>query len=182
MQNSIAALIEKVEAGSEFAAWRKKNGSAYLTSAFLMAKSAEQASESAEWLLSYYDEGADTFTTFSANGRKMAGDEQAFKKGETLPGLDAASAKIGIKKALAISEAMKKEKCKGEETRSVVAILQPLTESEIYGKGKPKVLTVWNITYITSSFNVLNVKVDALTGKALADSVRGVMDFMQKDK
>ena len=75
---------------------------------------------------------------------------------------------------------MRLEKYK-EDAGSIIAILQPLSSSEIFGEQSTKqgIKHVWNITYITKAYKVLNVKVDAGTGKVLVHSSSGVMDFMQ---
>ncbi len=195
--STVAQLVEAVESSSEFSAWRKANGSAYLTSLFVMVKDvarlAGDSSGANEWLLSFYDAEDDTFTTFSSHGSKMGTREQAFKKGKKLPELDAGAVKAEIRDSIAAAEKVRSAKYKGEEAGSIIAILQPLSGEEIYdgearagsgnreGKGK-STTPVWNITYITASYNVLNIKVDAGTCEVLSDRISGVMDFMQKDK
>lgn len=195
--DTVTQLVEAVESSSEFSAWRKTNSSAYLTSLFVMVKDiarlASESSDANEWLLSYYDEEDDTFTTFSSLGSKMGTKEQAFKKGKTLPELDTSAVKAEIQDSIAAAEKVRSTKYKGEEAGSIIAILQPLADEEIYdgvtgaGNGNKErksknSMPVWNITYITTSYNILNVKIDAGTCKVLSDRMSGVMDFMQKDQ
>lgn len=159
-----------------------------------------------EWLLSYYSKGDDTFTTFSSTGAQKSTKEEAFKKGKALPHLDTAEVKLQVWDGIKKAEDLREKSYKGGEPTKVIAILQPLTSDEIFGsdsgngsndgkgnssrgtvvKTKTKnsrgARPVWNITYITASFNVLNVKVDAETGKVLSHRLSGVMDFTQKDK
>ncbi len=187
----LSQLVESVEKSGEFSDWRKTNGSAYLTSLFVMVKDlARLESEdgnATEWLLSYYDEDDDTFTTFSSLGVKRAAKEQAFKKGKTLPMLNASVVKVDVQDSVQAAEEVRGSKYKGEGVSSLIAILQPLSAEEIFdGIGKAKKIAgpipVWNLTYITTSYNIINVKIDAETGKVLSDRMSGVMDFMQKDK
>ena len=49
-------------------------------------------------------------------------------------------------------------------------------------KESPSAITVWNLTYITTAYNVINVKIDAASGNVLSHKMYGVMDFMNKDK
>ncbi len=192
---TVAALVEGVESGKAFSDWRKSNESAYLTSAFVMAKDAaglgqgQEGGAVAEWLLSYYDKEDDTFTTFSSLGIRKAAKEQAFKKGRTLPPLNPRLVRVEVWDSIKAAEGVRVSKYKGEEATSIIAILQPLTDEEIFDSGSSwkakdasKAIPVWNLTYITSAYNILNVKIDAATGKVLTDRMSGVMDFMQKDK
>ena len=204
---SISELVKAVENGKEFLAWRTGNKAAYLSSVFIMVADASQlAGNNArntsgnEWLVSYYDKKDDSFTTFSSLGTQRAAKEQAFKKGKSLPKLDADAIRVGISKGIEIAEGVRASSYKGEETSRVIAILQPLTQDEILAgnesdsgsKGNSKnkaspaaansIRPVWNVTYITTAYNVINVKVDAETGKVLSHRLSGVMDFMQKDK
>ena len=198
--SGISELIKLVESGSQFKAWRSSNKAAQLSSVFTMAGNASDLTTSNpanEWLLSYYDKKDDSFTTFSSLGTQRAAREQAFKKGKSLPKLDAGAVHLVISKGIEIAEGVRTTNYKGEETSRIIAILQPLTQNEILagnesdgGKGnrkskaapKASVCPVWNITYITTAYNVINVKIDAETGKVLSHRLSGVMDFMQKDK
>ena len=213
-RNEVSELVQAVEGSKEFLEWRKGNKSAHLSSMFAMGKGAKQLNE---WLLSYYDWKDDTFTTFSTSGSLMAAKEQAFKKGRTVPVLEAGSVKVEIWNSLKIAENVRASNYKGEEANTIITILQPLTHEEFLGgnnnssnsdgkerrkigkKGTQKetkrekaaaemkaeeseARPVWNITYITRSFNVINIKIDAETGDVLNHGISGVMDFVQKDK
>ena len=187
----VSRLVQSVEGSREFLEWRKGNKSAHLSSVFAMGKSAKQFNE---WLLSYYDVKDDTFTTFSTTGSLMAAKEQAFKKGKAVPVLEAGPVKVEVRDSLRIAENVRAGSYKDEEASTVIAILQPLNPEEISGgsengstggnsSGKEsKARPVLNITYITGSFNVINIKIDAETGTVLNHRISGVMDFMQKDK
>ncbi|MBI2581365.1 hypothetical protein HYV85_06220 [Candidatus Woesearchaeota archaeon] len=192
-KNAVSRLVQAVEGSREFLEWRKGNKRAHLSSVFAMGKSAGQLNE---WLLSYYDEKDDTFTTFSTTGSLTAAKEQAFKKGKAVPVLEAGSVKVEVHDSLRIAENVRAGSYKDEEASTVIAILQPLTPEEVSGgsengstggnssgkESEARARPVWNITYITGSFNVINIKIDAETGKVLNHRISGVMDFMQKDQ
>lgn len=187
MDSTVSGLVGRVESTPDFIAWQKANAGAYLASVFVMAKKVADLDGFAnEWLLSYYDNDSDTFTTFSSIAGKKAEKEEAFKKGRSLPGLKLEAVKAQFPDAIREAEKLRLGKYKGEAPSSIVIVLQPLSASEIAGKGTGRKVAkseaVWNITYITSAFNVLNVKVSAESGKVVHDSISGVMDFMQKDK
>lgn len=190
--SALSELVEAVEGSSDFCEWRKSNKSAYLSSIFTMAGNAgELYSHQNEWLLSYYDKDDDTFTTFSSAGSRKAAGEQAFKKGRELPALEPGKVNVGILGSMRTAEDVRNRAYHGEEASRIIAILQPLGEEEIFAVASDRqtkkrnaakaIRPVWNITYITSAFNVLNIKIDAGTGEVLAHKLSGVMDFVQKD-
>lgn len=174
----VAEIVESLEKSVEFSTWRRSNPSAYLSSLFAMIQDAGQVSE---WLVSYYEPSDDTFTTFNSVTCRASEKEQAFKKETTLPRLDLSSVSLTAYDALDCAEKVRLEKYAGQSSTKVILVLLPLSAKEIGGSAG-RAETVWNITYITASFKVLNVKVSAASGKPLSDSISGIMDFMQKDK
>ena len=183
----LGEILAAVEKKAAFTSWRKDNKKAFLTSAFTMVSSAEQILEGKEWLFSYYDTADDTFTTFSSEGAQKATKEQAFKEGETLPALNLSTIKVEAAGCINKAEELKNKEYKGQQASKIIAILQPLRSDEITGssqksKESPSAITVWNLTYITTAYNVINVKIDAASGNVLSHKMSGVMDFMNKDK
>lgn len=182
---SVAELVARVESMGDFIAWRKSNGKACLSSVFSMVKGLDSFDEG-EWLVSYYDGRLDEFTTFSSVAGRKPGTEKAFTRAKTLPALVLESVKVQASDAIKVAEGLRASKYKDEVPTTIVIVLQPLVEGEfsksrkLSGKASPQ--PVWNITYVTSGFNVLNVKVSAESGKVLSDSISGIMDFVQKDK
>ena len=65
-------------------------------------------------------------------------------------------------------EGYKKKKYPGESPTQKIFILQNLAA------------IVWNIAYINSSFNILNIKINAMNGKVVEDSLTPIMGFKDK--
>ena len=81
--------------------------------------------------------------------------------------LELKKVKISMEEALNMVENIRLEKYGKEIPAKKIIILQQLK--------KP----TWNITFLTSALNVLNVKVDASSGMAIEDSLVAALSFNQ---
>ncbi len=155
------AVIRKTESSPEFVGWKKANPDAYLTSAFSMFSDEKEMA----WLISYYSGKKETITTFSGESSK---EEEAFKKEKGIPELRLEEVKVGEEAALkAAKEVLAGDY--GEKSQSVVMVLQNIDEKAL-----------WNITFMTEAFKVVNVRVSASSGKVLSHNASAISDFMQK--
>ena len=160
---NVRQIVSEAEATGDYLEWKKSNPSAYLTSVFAMFSEDHEK----EWLVNYYNPGNSAITSFSVAGKRNS--EEAFKKGESIHELKLAEVKIGEPEAM---ERAKKElmgKHPGNIAQKTVVVLQ-----------KPESVAVWNVTFITSSFKVVNVKVSAAEGEIVSSSASSVSDFVQK--
>jgi hypothetical protein len=181
MTQTIKGIINAVESSDEFKTWRLENSKSYLSSLFATVENNDTSPK--EWLISYYNKDRNTFTTFNSNGKQKATKEEAFKKNKTLTKLEPDDVKVELPGALGEAEKLMKDEYNNQEVSRKIAILQILSSGEIEkNKQQPedKMITVWNMTYITTAFNVINIKLDAVTGKVIKHNMSGVMDFIQK--
>lgn len=158
----IRQIVGKAEATGEYLEWKNENPSAYLTSVFAMFSGEEEK----EWLVNYYNPENSVITSFSATGKKNS--EEAFKKEKSIPELDLAEVKVGESEALDRVKKELLEKYPGNAARKTVVVLQ-----------KPEADAVWNVTSITDSFRVINVKLSAADGRVVSSSASSISDFVQ---
>ena len=78
--------------------------------------------------------------------------------------------KIDFDRAMGIIEELRKAKYPGETPNKVIVLLQDI-DGEI----------LWNITYLTNSFNIWNVKVDAADGKVKSEKLESVIQFKKPE-
>ncbi len=154
-------VIRKTEKSPEFAEWKKSNTDVYLTSAFSMFSEEEEK----EWLISYYNGKKDTITTFSG---ESSTEEEAFKKEGGIPELKLEDVKMSEEDALKAAKAVLTNNY-SEKPQKVVMVLQNL-DSEV----------LWNLTFITVAFKVVNVRLSAFSGKVISHNASAISDFMQK--
>jgi len=160
----IKDVLKRLEGSSEFKEWKKKNKDSFLAHVFKMLDEANKN----DWQIGYYNKD-DTITTFilTPRGINIAETENIFKRPEAkVKRLEKEKIKIDITKALEKAEKIQTKEYKQEMPFKIITILQRLDIGQVY-----------NITYITQSFKVLNFKIDSSSGKVLKKSLKPIMEF-----
>lgn len=163
----IKDIVAKLEAHSEFKEWKKGNKKSYLVHLFKMVDDLNKNI----WQVGYYNKD-DTITTFiiELDDVKIVPEEKVFKKTKKkVKKLDLSKVSIDIDQALEIAEEFQKTKCKGNEPGKIFLILQDIADNFIY-----------NITYLTKSVNLLNMKIDAKDGNMISYELTPLMQFTGK--
>lgn len=127
----------------------------YLCSAFIMADFKDLNSQN--WQLDFYDTKKDKITSYITEPEvKIVNDEtEAFKEEETkIEELKINNNLLEFKKILEIS---KNELNQLKETpNKTIVVLQTFNKK-----------TTWNLSFVTNSFNLINLKIDAISGEIL---------------
>ncbi len=157
-------VLKKLKESSEFKEWISKNKEAYLTYAFTMIENLENS----EWQIGYYDKKLDKVTIFTINGNIEINPEQdVFKKpGTSVKKINLKDVKFGLDDSLKKANDIKEKKYSKETITKTIAILQNIDLGQL-----------WNITLITSSFNTINIKIDAKTGKTVKHELISLFQF-----
>ncbi|MBI2110105.1 PepSY domain-containing protein [Candidatus Woesearchaeota archaeon] len=175
--------FDKVILSDEFKEWKSENKNSYLCSFFLIIDEKELM----PWQLAFYSPSTDTITSFIASNpvKILEKNSKIFKMDrskinelhlnkvnidlkEAFLILERLKINIDLKEAFLILERLKMEKYPNELPTKKIVILQ-----------KTKHL-VWNITYINSSLNILNVKVDAASGEIIEDKISSIMSLKEQ--
>ena len=160
----IKDLIKRLEESKEFKDWKEKNKDSFLAHIFKMLDDANKD----DWQIGFYNKD-DTMTTFIITPAdiKIAETENIFKKPEAkIQKLDLEKVKVDITKSLETAEKIQTTEYKQETPFKIITILQKLDLGQVY-----------NITYVTQTFKVLNFKIDAKNGKVLKKKLQTIMDF-----
>ena len=161
--------MEKLISDKVFLEWKEKNKNSFLSYGFT---SLEQDKQS-EWQIGYYNKDTDKITSFTFKDNKpvIGQEEEIFKEPNAkILELELDKVKITLDHALDLADALQKEKYPNQESIKTIVILQNI---EDFG-------TIWNITYIAKSFNVLNIKLSALDGKIIKHKLSSLTDFKRK--
>lgn len=143
--------MESVEASEEF---KEVKNSIYLCSLFSIMES-----DKGEWQVDYYDPKEDKIISFVVNDKVNREESKIFKEKESkVDKLEIERVKIDLKEAFKIADKLHKEKYNNESVNKKIVILQTVK--------KP----LWNITYLTACFNIVNFKIDASSGEIISDS------------
>jgi hypothetical protein len=118
--------------------------------------------------IGFYSEKKDKIVVFETNPLKKREEEEAFKEGRTIALLDLSTLKVSYEDALDIAEKARKEKYPSEIIYKSILILQNVGTQ------------VWNVTLISMSFNIINIKIDALSGEVKESTIHSIMNLGTK--
>ena len=160
--------LNKLEESKDYKDWHKKNKITSFSYAFRIPQEMPD-----EWQLGFYDKKKDRITTFVVNGSSISirAEEEIFKKDETkISGIEMGKVKIAFDDAIGKAGEFQSKNYPKDKSVKTIAILQNIPS---YGN-------IWNITYITESFNTLNMKIDASSGKVLEHNSSSVFSFKKE--
>ncbi len=145
-------LLDKVKNSDEF---KKLDKSNYLVNYVFMDY---------HWGLGFYSKETRKITSFIVNDKiKIIPENEVLQKENAhLEELDLNLIKINLDEALEIAI---KEKNNNEDISKKIIILQKIKEQ------------LWNITFITSLFNLFNIKINAENGKILNQNMESLLRF-----
>ena len=147
--------LEEIKKSQEFKEWKDKHSKAYLCGAFL----------DKNWQIDFYDPNTDKITTFHIDNKVLFEEGEVFKSKHKIKELNLNKVKIDLEKALDIIKKLIDEKYNHQEETNKIIILQHLDRQ------------VWNITYVMRSLSILNVKIDAETGKIIHEDYGQLLSF-----
>ncbi len=160
--------LKKLKESAVFAEWSKKNPDSFFSYAL---KILEPKTEE-PWQLGFYIPSKDKMASFvvKEGNIEMQQEDEVFKKPEMeVKPVSLENMKLAFKEIMELADRFKKEKYPGEIPSKTIAILQNL---EVYGD-------IWNITFVTLSYNVLNMKLSAETGRVVYSHLESLMNFRQ---
>jgi len=156
MIEEIKEFLEELKKSEIFKKFKEKNQLAYNSSISKIQK---------ELQIDYYDPNTDKITSFTKRNNEIISQEsEVFRKEKIeIPELKLDKIKITLK-AIEDIIAMKYQ----EIPTKKIFILQQ--------KESP----IWNITYLTQSLNILNMKINAETGQIIEEKIESAMNFQKK--
>jgi uncharacterized membrane protein YkoI len=156
MRAIVMKEIETVEKSSLFNQWKKQHPDSYLVHFFCMNEQIQ---------IGYYEKKADTITTFIL-GKEITQtvDTEIFKQHKVIPALNLNDVQISLQKAKEIVKQLLK-KYPDPVTKEII-VLQTLEKEPVY-----------NITLITATFKMLNVKIHAKNGEILKEEMQSLMQW-----
>ncbi|MBI4452216.1 hypothetical protein HY637_02195 [Candidatus Woesearchaeota archaeon] len=160
--------LKKLEESTSFKDWQKKNKSTYFSYAFRIPQEMPN-----EWQLGFYNAKKDKITTFvmKDDAVSIRAEEDVFKRDETkVKEIKVEKVMLTFDNVMGKANEFQQKNYPNDKSVKTIAILQNVQE---YG-------TIWNITYVTQSFNTLNMKIDASTGKILEHNLSSVFSFRKE--
>ena len=155
--------LKILEKSKEFKEWKKKNPKAYLSYGFFVVEDVDS-----RWKIGYYHKKHDRVTSFNI-GEKITiePEEELFRKEKKEVGkIELGKIKHDLADAVTIAVNLQKEEFATEDPKKIIAILQKLDKWQ-----------VWNITFLTQSFNTLNVKIKSDNGRVVEKKLSSLFRF-----
>lgn len=154
-------ILEKSE---EFEKWRKENPKDYLSYGMYIVED-----EDRDWKIGYCNP-ENKLTSFNV-GKKIdiEPEEEALQKEKRkIKGIDIEKIMLDLAEAISVADDVQKSDFESEMPTKIVAVIQMLDIGQ-----------VWNITFLTQSFNTLNIKIDSKSGDVLESELNPLFQ-MQK--
>lgn len=150
---------KKLTNSEKFKSWKNKNKGAYLSSVFLL----KDADNSSGWQFDYYMPSKKKMTTFTIDKNvKFTKDQKIFSTSEKIDEIDLNDVKFSFDDVVKLV----KPKYKNKNFIKEIIIIQSLNSK-----------LLWNVSLVTSDFNLINVKIDAIDGKILEETSSSLLQF-----
>jgi hypothetical protein len=163
---NIHQAIEYVEESPEYLSFRKSTDEHYLVHAFTMIDQGTQA----PWQIGYYLPKDDKLVVFEATETVVRKpEEEAFKEGGSIPLLNAHVVTVKLEQALEQAQETLIGKYPHEKVNKHVCILQTIDDTP-----------VWNLTLITLSFNMFNVRINAKTAEIISSNLSSILNLGER--
>lgn len=166
----LKAALQKLEQSQHFRKWHQKNKGTYFSYAFKIP----QEMQKDEWQLGFYNSKNGKITTFVMlnDDIKIRPEEDVFKREETkISQIELDKIKTSFDDAIKKANEFQNKNFPKDRSVKTIVILQNM----------PELGNIWNITYVTESFNTLNMKIDASNGRILEHNLTSIFSFRQKD-
>jgi len=148
--------VESVEQSSLFKEWKKQHADSYIVHFFSMNDQTQ---------IGYYEKKSDAITTFVVgNEITKTVDTEIFREHKIIPPLNMKEVHISLQKAKEIVQKLMK-KYPDPVTKEII-VLQTIETEPVY-----------NMTCITATFKMLNVKINAKNGEILKEEMQSLMQW-----
>ncbi len=157
----IKEKLKKLKESKIFKDWQIKNKHCFLAHIFISSDNLD------EFHCGFYDKKTDKITSFIVNSNvKQSKAEEIFKRPESkITELKIKGIVLDIGQVLKLAKNILHEKYKNEGIVRYFIILQVLDKQ------------LYNISHVTNTMKLINLKIDAKDGKLLKDTITSLMQF-----
>ncbi|MDP2749275.1 MAG: hypothetical protein Q8O89_00400 [Nanoarchaeota archaeon] len=150
-----------------FKSWKQEHDTSFFAHAFALV----EPDGSGEWQFGFFDTNNRLMTSFMMSKEIMVSPEtEVFEKpGNEIQELDMGSVKIDFPEAISCALDFQKNSYPTDAPIKRIILLQ-----NIDGKA------IWNISFLSQKFNVLNIRIDAATNKVVEHKLDSMLDFVDK--
>lgn len=160
--------LNLLEGSEEFKTWKADHTDDYLVHFFVMMPEFSSSLDISDLQIGYYNREKDHVTTFDIHGSSISlmPPQEAFKKEQHIEALSFSLVSVDMGNAYLNALKLQEEEHAGDKPNKTIVLLQEYQKKPIY-----------NITFITASFNVLNIKISAIDGSIIASKKESLMSW-----
>jgi len=160
--------IKRIEKDKGYRDWKKTHPDFYLAHAFTML---DEKEKKYMWEMGFYNPKTDMLAVVETEPAvSVRPEEEVFKKEGKVNPLDMKKISVSVAKAMQMCDDVVKEKYSAHVVTKRIILLQNI-ERQIY-----------NITLVTLSFHLLNLRIDAETGEIVSQNMQSIMGLGQWQK
>ena len=169
MVDDFSEIYAKVVSSTDYVQFKEKHKGYVLAHGFVQLNKKFEVEK--PWQLGFYSKENDNLAIFETNPVKHLSFDEAFKDGGTIDELkfDPKTFK-STKDVLEIAKINLNEKHKGELVMNVIMILQSINSKPVY-----------NMTFITQTFSMITMHVDALSGDIIKETKSSILDLKKQE-
>ncbi|MFH1409024.1 MAG: PepSY domain-containing protein [Nanoarchaeota archaeon] len=158
-------ILTRLNNSTEYKEWHKQQKDCFMSHAFIMMDD----SGDGEWQIGYFHDEKITSFTMSEH-IKIEPSEEVFKEPDkkVLP-IDVKDIKFSESQAIEEAKKLQEREYPGSRPQRVILILQNLNNT-----------LVWNISFITGTFDTLNVHISATSGRVIKHKLLSIIDVHNK--
>ena len=150
-------IIERIKNSDIYKKWHRDE---YLVNYFFMGD---------KETIDFYSKKTKRITSFIVSDKIEMIEDKVFQKSKgDLEELEIEKVKVRREEALKKATRVKEKNAPSEQVTKTIAILQQ------------QKYPVWNITYITSNFNMVNIKIDARNGEIIEEKTHSLLNMIRK--
>ncbi|MFH1850055.1 MAG: hypothetical protein ABH879_07800 [archaeon] len=159
--------LKSVQNSDVYKDWSGQHKDNYLANAFIMLDVQLQGN----WQFGYYTRNNRKITTFSVEGSiKLMPEDDVFQKDkEDIPALNMGSVETGFDDILENAMSFQRKNYPMNNPQKIIVILQ--------NNGNEQ---MWNLTFLSSSLETLNLNICPVTGKILRNKLTSIFSFGAK--
>lgn len=149
---------EELKNNTDYKKFKRDNEDYYLVHIVI-----QEEQEDAEF--GFYNPKTNKIVVFNTNPIKKGEEDDAFNEGKTITKLDLNKVKVNYEDAINEINKIQKENYPTEQVKKKIIILQNLEKE------------VWNVTLITTTLNVINIRINAETKEIVRKDKTSLMDM-----
>lgn len=157
--------FEKLKSSDIFVKWKKECKEAYLSSCFIFLGKDVKHKELCNWQFDFYYDKTGRLTSFVVGDEITIQEDRIFREDKNKPSeINIEDVKVEMDDA--IDKGLSVDEMKDKITNKQIIVLQKIEGN-----------FVWNLSFLTNSFELFNVRIDVVKGDIISKEKTSLLSF-----